>query len=108
VVARNFSEDDILRRYLAAMVNEGANVVLEGIALRPLDVDVTLLNGYGFPRHRGGPMHYADSVGLPRILADIQAFAAEAPQFWRPSPLLLDLVARGATFASLNTLRSLA
>ena len=102
VVERAFSDEDILRRYLAAMVNEGANVVFEGIALRPLDVDVALLNGYGFPRHRGGPMHYADTVGLPRILADIQAFAPEAPQFWIPSPLLLDLVARGATFASLN------
>lgn len=102
VQVRNFSDDDILRRYLAAMVNEGANVVFEGIALRPLDVDVTLLNGYGFPRHRGGPMHYADTVGLERILADIQTFAPEAPQFWRPSPLLLDLVARGATFGSLN------
>jgi 3-hydroxyacyl-CoA dehydrogenase len=88
---------------MAAMINEGANVVHEGIALRPLDVDVTLLYGYGFPRYRGGPMKYADSVGLAKILADIREFAKEDPLFWRPSPLLVELVERGADFASLNT-----
>jgi 3-hydroxyacyl-CoA dehydrogenase len=87
---------------MAAMVNEGANVVHEGIALRPLDVDVAFLSGYGFPRYRGGPMHYADTVGLATVLADIEAFAKEDPIFWRPSPLLVKLVARGADFASLN------
>ena len=65
------------------MVNEGANVVHEGIALRPLDVDVTFLYGYGFPRYRGGPMKYADTVGLDRILADIREFAQEDPLFWQ-------------------------
>ncbi|MGI4858362.1 MAG: 3-hydroxyacyl-CoA dehydrogenase NAD-binding domain-containing protein, partial [Janthinobacterium lividum] len=60
IAPRTFTNDEIVRRYLAAMINEGANVVDEGIALRPLDVDVTLVHGYGFPRHRGGPMHYAD------------------------------------------------
>ena len=99
---RGFTDDEIMRRYMAAMVNEGANVVHQGIALRPLDVDVTFLSGYGFPRFRGGPMHYADSVGLATLLADIQAFAQEDPVFWKPSPLLVDLVARGATFDSLN------
>jgi 3-hydroxyacyl-CoA dehydrogenase len=87
---------------MAAMINEGANVVHEGIALRPLDVDVTFLSGYGFPRHRGGPMKYADTVGLAKILADIREFAKEDPVFWQPSPLIVDLVARGATLASLN------
>ncbi|MCA0239926.1 MAG: enoyl-CoA hydratase/isomerase family protein [Proteobacteria bacterium] len=99
---RAFSAEDIVRRYLAAMVNEGAKVVAEGIALRPLDVDVTFINGYGFPRHRGGPMKYADMVGLPRILADIRAFAQEDPLFWQPAPLLEQLVAAGRDFASLN------
>ncbi|TDV14947.1 3-hydroxyacyl-CoA dehydrogenase NAD-binding domain-containing protein [Paraburkholderia caballeronis] len=102
IAPRAFSDDEIIRRYLAAMVNEGANVVHEGIALRPLDVDVTLIYGYGFPRHRGGPMHYADTVGLANVLADIREFAKEDPLFWRPSPLLVDLAERGATFASLN------
>ena len=102
IVPRSFSDDDILRRYLAAMINEGANVVHQGIALRPLDVDVTLVHGYGFPRFRGGPMQYADSVGLDRILADIRAFARDDPLFWQASPLLVELVERGADFASLN------
>ncbi|MGF6636679.1 3-hydroxyacyl-CoA dehydrogenase NAD-binding domain-containing protein [Paraburkholderia sp. MM6662-R1] len=103
ITPRSFTDEQIMRRYLAAMINEGANVVHEGIALRPLDVDVTLLYGYGFPRYRGGPMKYADSVGLPTILADIREFAKEDPLFWRPSPLLVELVERGADFASLNT-----
>ncbi|MFM0466427.1 3-hydroxyacyl-CoA dehydrogenase NAD-binding domain-containing protein [Paraburkholderia strydomiana] len=102
ITPREFSDDEIIRRYMAAMINEGANVVHERIALRPLDVDVTFLYGYGFPRYRGGPMKYADMVGLPRILADIREFAKEDPLFWRASPLLIDLVERGADFASLN------
>jgi 3-hydroxyacyl-CoA dehydrogenase len=102
VTPRTFGADEILRRYLAAMVNEGANVVHEGIALRPLDVDVTFLHGYGFPRYRGGPMKYADTVGLDRILADIREFAQEDPLFWQPSPLLVQLVAQGRNFDSLN------
>jgi 3-hydroxyacyl-CoA dehydrogenase len=102
ITPRSFSEDEIMRRYMAAMVNEGAKVVAEGIALRPLDVDVTFLYGYGFPRFRGGPMHYADSVGLPQILRDIQSFAKEDPLFWQPAPLLVQLVQEGRNFASLN------
>ncbi len=102
VTPRAFTDEEIMRRYLAAMINEGANVVHQRIALRPLDVDVTLLCGYGFPRHRGGPMKYADQLGLDRVLADILKFAREDPLFWQPSPLLLDLVKRGADFDSLN------
>ncbi|QGW80785.1 3-hydroxyacyl-CoA dehydrogenase NAD-binding domain-containing protein [Variovorax paradoxus] len=99
---RAFTEEEIMRRYMAAMINEGANVVHQRIALRPLDVDVTFLYGYGFPRHRGGPMKYADTVGLPKVLADIREFAKEDPLFWQPSPLLVELVERGANFDSLN------
>jgi 3-hydroxyacyl-CoA dehydrogenase len=102
ITQRSFSNEEIMRRYMAAMINEGANVVQQRIALRPLDVDVTFVYGYGFPRHRGGPMKYADMVGLPKILADIREFAKEDPLFWQPSPLLVDLVERGADFASLN------
>ncbi|MFM0087427.1 3-hydroxyacyl-CoA dehydrogenase NAD-binding domain-containing protein [Paraburkholderia sediminicola] len=102
ITPRTFTDEEIMRRYMAAMINEGANVVHEGIALRPLDVDVTFLYGYGFPRYRGGPMKYADTVGLATVLADIREFAEEDPLFWRASPLLVDLVERGADFASLN------
>jgi len=84
------------------MINEGANVVHQGVALRPLDVDVTFLSGYGFPRYRGGPMKYAGSVGLATVLADIREFAQEDPLFWQPSPLIVKLVERDADFASLN------
>ena len=102
ITPRSFTAEEIVRRYMAAMINEGAKVVEEGIALRPLDVDVTFLSGYGFPRHRGGPMKYADMVGLPKILADIREFAQEDPLFWRPAPLLERLVAEGRNFDSLN------
>jgi 3-hydroxyacyl-CoA dehydrogenase len=83
-------------------VNEAAKVVTEGIALRPLDVDVTLIYGYGFPRWRGGPLHHADQVGLDGILADIREFAKTDPQFWQAARLLVELVAEGRNFASLN------
>ncbi|MDA8445855.1 3-hydroxyacyl-CoA dehydrogenase NAD-binding domain-containing protein [Paracidovorax valerianellae] len=102
ITPRSFTPEEIMRRYLAAMVNEGAKVVDEGIALRPLDVDVTFLSGYGFPRFRGGPMKYADMVGLATILADIREFAKEDPLFWQPAPLLEKLVAEGKNFDSLN------
>jgi 3-hydroxyacyl-CoA dehydrogenase len=104
VTPRSFTDGEIMRRYMAAMINEGANVVHQKIALRPLDVDVTFVHGYGFPRYRGGPMKYADMVGLSNILSDIREFAKEDPLFWQPSPLLVDLVEQGADFASLNNI----
>ncbi len=104
VTPRQFTADGIMRRYMAAMANEGANVVHEGIALRPLDVDVTFMSGYGFPRFRGGPMKWADMYGLPRLLADIEEFAKEDALFWKPSPLLVKLVQEGRNFDSLNQL----
>ena len=102
ITPRSFSHEEIMRRYMAAMVNEGARVLEEGIALRPLDIDVTFLFGYGFPRWRGGPMKWADMQGLPKVLADIREFAKEDPQFWQPAPLLEKLVAEGRDFESLN------
>lgn len=102
ITARAFSDDDILRRYMAAMVNEAAKVVGEGIARRPLDVDVVLLMGYGFPRYHGGPLKWADMQGLPKVLADIQELAKEDPYFWQPASLLTQLVAQGRTFEYLN------
>ncbi len=99
---RSFSADDMVRRYMAAMVNEAAKVVDEGIAARPLDVDVVLLHGYGFPRWHGGPMHWADAQGLERVLQDIARFAQDDDHFWQPAPLLTKLVADGRSFADLN------
>ncbi|WP_281824817.1 3-hydroxyacyl-CoA dehydrogenase NAD-binding domain-containing protein [Jannaschia rubra] len=100
--SREFTDEEIVRRYMAAMVNEAARVVGDGIASRPLDVDVVFLHGYGFPRWRGGPMHWADTYGLDRILADIREFARDDDHFWQPAPLLTELADKGATFESLN------
>ena len=102
ITPRAFSHDEIMRRYMAAMVNEGAKVLEEGIALRPLDIDVTFLFGYGFPRWRGGPMKWADMQGLDKVLADIREFAKEDALFWQPAALLQKLVAEGKNFDSLN------
>jgi len=99
---RPLEEHSIMRRYMAAMINESARVVEEGIALRPLDVDVTMIYGYGFPRWRGGPLKYADMTGVKSILDDIRSFESEDPDFWKPAQLLVDLAERGETFDSLN------
>ena len=102
IATRDFTENQIVRRYMAAMVNEAAKVVGEGIARRPLDVDMTLLFGYGFPRYRGGPLMWADIVGLPDLLSDIENYAKEDTAFWAPAPLLKELAASGKIFNELN------
>lgn len=99
---RDFTDEEIIRRYMAAMVNEAAKVVGEGIARRPLDVDMVKLFGYGFPRYRGGPLKWADLQGLPALLDDIKSYAREDEYFWQPAPLLEQLVAEGKTFDDLN------
>jgi 3-hydroxyacyl-CoA dehydrogenase len=102
ITPRAFTNEEIVRRYMAAMVNEAARVVGEGIARRPLDVDMVLLFGYGFPRHHGGPLKWADMQGLPALLDDIKTYAQEDAFFWQPAPLLETLVAQGRTFDDLN------
>jgi 3-hydroxyacyl-CoA dehydrogenase len=92
----------IQTRVLAAMANEGARILGEGIATRPSDIDVVLVHGYGFPSWRGGPMHAADALGLPTILATVVEMHAESGVGWEPAPLLRQLVAEGRDFASLN------
>ncbi len=102
ITPREFTEDEIIRRYLAAMINEGAKVLEEGIALKPSDIDVTFLFGYGFPRYRGGPMKYADMYGLENVLNDLREFEKEDPKFWKPAQLIVDMVEKGETFDDLN------
>ncbi|MEQ5827911.1 enoyl-CoA hydratase/isomerase family protein [Sulfitobacter sp. NFXS29] len=102
ITPREFTEAEIVRRYMCAMVNEAAKVLEEGIAKRPLDVDMTLLFGYGFPRYWGGPMKWADIQGLPNVLAAIEGFAEKDPWFWQPAPLLVELVKTNRTFDDLN------
>jgi 3-hydroxyacyl-CoA dehydrogenase len=102
IVARKFTADEIMARYVAAMVNEACEVLRESVALKPSDIDVTFVHGYGFPRYRGGPMKYADSYGLGRLLGDIRRYGQDDPIFWQASPLLEELVASGQTFDDLN------
>ncbi len=102
ITPRAFTDAEIVRRYMCAMVNEGAKVLEEGVAARPLDIDMTLLFGYGFPRYWGGPMKWADLQGLDNVLADIEKYGQEDAWFWQPAPLLKQLVAEGRTFDDLN------
>ena len=103
IIPRAVSDEELVERCIYALVNEGARILEEGIAARAGDIDVVYLNGYGFPLHRGGPMFYADSVGLPNVLRALRRFAAEpgADLAWQPAPLLVRLAEAGRGFLSL-------
>lgn len=91
-------EQYIVERCIFALVNEGAKILEEGIAQRSSDIDVIYLNGYGFPAFRGGPMFFADSVGLDKVLARVKELHARCGDWWKPAPLLEKLAAEGRTF----------
>jgi 3-hydroxyacyl-CoA dehydrogenase len=98
---RKIADREIVDRCIYALVNEGARILEDGIALRASDIDVVYLTGYGFPLYRGGPMHYADTVGLFNVIRAMRRFAAFGrgdPAFWQPAPLLARLAAEGKTF----------
>jgi 3-hydroxyacyl-CoA dehydrogenase len=86
-------------RCIYALVNEGAKILEEGFALRAGDIDIIYVNGYGFPAHRGGPMWYADAVGLKKVLARVEEFEKHHGELWTPAPLLKRLAGEGKTFA---------
>lgn len=96
---RDFSAEDIQHRLLHAMINEAADILHEGIAVKAADVDLVTVHGYGFPKWRGGLMHYADALGPGAVLAALRALAEEDPLVWRPSPVIEDCAARGVPFA---------
>ncbi|WP_312244501.1 3-hydroxyacyl-CoA dehydrogenase NAD-binding domain-containing protein [Stutzerimonas nitrititolerans] len=96
---RELDERYIVERTLYSLVNEGAKILEEGIAQRSSDIDLIYLNGYGFPAWRGGPMFYADSVGLDKVLATIRELHARCGEWWKPAPLLEKLAAEGRTFS---------
>jgi 3-hydroxyacyl-CoA dehydrogenase len=102
IVRKPVSAETIQQGVHAAMVNEGAKVLAEGIAARPSDIDVVLVHGYGFPAWRGGPMHAADAIGLPEMLRRMEALHAANGVGWEPAPLLRELVASGRSFADGN------
>ena len=102
ITPKNFSDQEILDRYIAAMVYEGTKILSEQIALKPSDIDVVFTNGYGFPKWRGGPMKYADMIGLDKILKNIKNYSEEDTRFWAPPKLLEDLVKQNKNFDSMN------
>ena len=96
---RQISAAEIVDRCIYALVNEGARILEEGYALRASDIDIIYLNGYGFPAYRGGPMWYADTVGLKKVYERISEFHRQHGEIWRPAPLLKRLAEQGKTFA---------
>jgi 3-hydroxyacyl-CoA dehydrogenase len=99
---RTITKDEIIERCVYSMINEGAKILEEGRAQRASDIDTIYMTGYGFPAYRGGPMWYADEVGLGKILARVKEFHRQHGELWKPAPLLEWLVAEGKTFASLD------
>ncbi|HWX26031.1 MAG TPA: 3-hydroxyacyl-CoA dehydrogenase NAD-binding domain-containing protein [Steroidobacteraceae bacterium] len=101
ITRRKVSDEEIVQRALYSLINEAARILEEGIALRASDIDVVYLTGYGFPDFRGGPLFYADTVGLPNILRAMREFAkGYQPDAWEPAPLLKELASKGQTFTS--------
>jgi 3-hydroxyacyl-CoA dehydrogenase len=102
---RHISDDEIIERCLYIMINEGAKILEEGYALRAADIDVIYLTGYGFPAYRGGPMWYADTVGLKKVRDRIVEFHKQHGEFWEPASLLDKLADQGETFAEYDAAR---
>jgi 3-hydroxyacyl-CoA dehydrogenase len=102
IARREIPDEEVLKRCLYPLINEGARILEAGIAIRPCDIDIVYINGYGFPEVTGGPMFWADQQGLPGILEDIRKFQQDYGDFWKPAPLLERLVAEGKTFGSLQ------
>ncbi|MCK7613989.1 3-hydroxyacyl-CoA dehydrogenase NAD-binding domain-containing protein [Roseibium sediminicola] len=99
---RSFTPEEIVSRFMTAMIAEGTRVLEEGIALRPIDIDAVFLNGYGFPRFRGGPMHTADVIGAADLVRRIEDYAKEDGYYWKVPELLRKMAASGETFAEMN------
>jgi 3-hydroxyacyl-CoA dehydrogenase len=102
IAQRQMSATEIVDRCLYALVNEGARILEEGYALRASDIDIIYINGYGFPAHRGGPMWYADTVGLKQVYERVSEFQRQHGEIWQPAPLLKRLAEQGKTFAEFN------
>ena len=98
VTRRTISDDEIIARIMTALANEGARVLEDGFAIRASDIDVVYVHGFGYPRHRGGPMFYADTVGLSTVLARVNEYRQQFGDYWQPSPLLEKLAAEGRGF----------
>ncbi|MDY6904133.1 MAG: 3-hydroxyacyl-CoA dehydrogenase NAD-binding domain-containing protein [Thermodesulfobacteriota bacterium] len=105
IARRDIADGEILERCLYPVINEGAKILEEGIATRPSDLDVIWVNGYGWPVYRGGPMFYADTVGLDNMLSTLKKYAPDRGEAWKPSALLEKLVAEGKRFQDMGDTR---
>jgi 3-hydroxyacyl-CoA dehydrogenase len=103
---RSIPSDEIIERTIYALINEGARILEEGFALRASDIDLVYINGYGFPAWRGGPLHYADEIGLSAVYAKILEFRAAHGINWEPSSLLTQLAESDGSFAAWDSERS--
>jgi len=99
---RTIGDEEIVERCIYALVNEGAKVLEEGIAQRACDIDLIYVNGYGFPAWRGGPMFYAETVGLKKVYERVREFHEQQGEFWKPAPLLKKLAEEGKGFKDLG------
>jgi 3-hydroxyacyl-CoA dehydrogenase len=102
IAQRQISAAEITDRCLYALVNEGARILEEGYALRASDIDIIYINGYGFPAHRGGPMWYADTVGLKQVYERVSEFQRQHGEIWQPAPLLKRLANQDKTFVEFS------
>ncbi|MEQ8651373.1 MAG: 3-hydroxyacyl-CoA dehydrogenase NAD-binding domain-containing protein [Kiloniellales bacterium] len=102
---REISDEEIRGRVLCALVNEGARILEEGIAFRPVDIDQVWIHGYAFPAHQGGPMFWADAQGLDKVVAMMADYAKDDPKNWQPAPLLAKLAADGSSFQAWSDAR---
>ena len=99
--ARRISDEEIVQRLVFALVNEAAHILEDGIASKASDIDMVYITGYGFPMFRGGPMQYADQIGLFNVVQAMNRFAKnpmDDGEFWKPAPLLARLAEEGKTF----------
>src|SRR5215467_9872315 len=96
---RQIDSEEIVDRCIYALANERARILEEGIALRAADIDIIYLNGYGFPAYRGGPMWYADTLGLRKVYDRVLEFRSEHGEIWEPAPLLKQMAEQGKKFA---------
>ena len=98
IVRREISDKEIIDRCILALVNEGAQILAEGVAQRSGDLDIVYINGYGFPIWRGGPMFYANKLGLDEVVTKLKEFSTMDHDFWKPAPLLKKLATEGQFF----------
>src|SRR6185295_17152781 len=105
IMRRQISKEEIIERTMYALVNEGAKILDEGFALRAVDIDIIYVNGYAYPAWRGGPMWYADTVGLKKVYDRVCEFHAQHGELWEPAPLLKKLAEEGRTFADYDKQR---